>query len=166
MIRQCDSEDFDIIYQIINDAASAYAGVIPDDRWKEPYMSREELQEQIDEGVRFWCYVGEAGMILGVMGVQDRGDVSLIRHAYVRTASRGKGIGSALLDRLVAPAGKPVLVGTWAAATWAIRFYEKHGFHRVSPTEKDGLLRKYWMIPDRQIETSVVLASPDWRPDR
>lgn len=165
MIRECNSEDFDVICEIINDAAVAYKGVIPEDRWREPYMTGVELREAIDGGVRFWCYFEEPGTILGVTGIQDKGEVSLIRHAYVRTAMRKKGIGSALLDRLLASAGKPVLVGTWAAATWAIRFYEKHGLRQVTPSEKDVLLRKFWRIPDRQIETSVVLASPDWRPD-
>lgn len=165
MIRQSTIEDFDVIHEIINDAASAYKDVIPEDRWQEPYMTETELQEQIEDGVQFWCYVEEPGTLLGVMGIQDKGEVSLIRHAYVRTVLKKKGIGGALLEHLLASATKPVLVGTWAAATWAIQFYKKHGFRLVSPTEKDVLLRKFWKIPDRQIETSVVLASPDWSPD-
>ncbi len=164
MIRQCNDVDFQSIYEVINDAASAYKGVIPEDRWQEPYMSKAELREQIGEGVRFWCFTEGPKTILGAMGIQDKGEVALIRHAYVRTPSRNKGIGSALLEHLVASAGKPVLVGTWADAAWAIRFYEKHGFRRVSPTEKETLLRRFWRIPDRQVQTSVVLASPDWTP--
>lgn len=164
MIKRCDDSDFQTIWEIINDAASAYKGVIPDDRWHEPYMPQGELREQIEEGVQFWCYV-EGKDILGVMGIQDRGLVALIRHAYVRTESRSKGIGGKLLERLVPSAGKPVLIGTWAAATWAIRFYEKHGFRQVSAAETSALLKEYWNIPERQVETSVVMASADWRGD-
>lgn len=166
MIRQCSTDDFDVVSEIINDAAGAYKGVIPEDRWHEPYMTEGELREQIADGVQFWCFAEEPGTILGVMGIQDKREVALIRHAYVRTASREKGIGGALLQHLLATAQKPVLVGTWAAATWAIRFYQKHGFRLVTPTEKDLLLRKFWKIPSRQIETSVVLASPDWKTKR
>lgn len=166
MVRECRSGDFEVILEIINDAAAAYRGVIPEDRWQDPYMRPEELREQIDDGVRFSCYLEEPGTLLGVMGIQDRGEVSLIRHAYVRSAVRKQGIGSALLVRLLASTTKPVLVGTWAAATWAVRFYEKHGLRLLSPTEKDVVLRKFWRIPDRQIETSVVLATPDWGTDR
>lgn len=166
MIRKCSPDEFDIVCEIINDAAAAYQGVIPEDRWHEPYMSRRELQEQIDDGVEFSCYLEEPARILGVMGIQDKAEVALIRHAYVRTGLRRKGIGGALLDHLLGSAGKPVLVGTWAAATWAIDFYEKHGLLLLPPAEKDAVLRRFWKIPGRQIETSVVLATPDWRPDR
>jgi N-acetylglutamate synthase-like GNAT family acetyltransferase len=161
MIAKCQPEDFAEIYGIINDAATAYRGVIPADRWQEPYMTEEELRRQMDEGVEFWSYT-EAGTIVGVMGIQPMEDVTLIRHAYVRTAKRNKGIGSKLLEHLRGLTTMPILIGTWADAKWAIEFYQKHGFVLLSKEEKDLVLRKYWRIPDRQIETSVVLASPDW----
>jgi N-acetylglutamate synthase-like GNAT family acetyltransferase len=156
MIRSATPEDFDEILAIINDAAIAYKGVIPDDRWHEPYMPAGELRAQIEQDVRFSCYL-EDGEIVGVMGVQDKGDVVLIRHAYVRTAHRGKGIGTILLRELTRAAAKPVLIGTWKAASWAIRFYQRHGFTLVDEAEKTRLLEKYWSIPARQVETSVVL---------
>jgi len=156
MIRPCLDADFDTIYAIINEAAEAYRDVIPADRWREPYMSRDELRHEIQSGVRFWGYE-EAGQLLGVMGIQDVQNVTLIRHAYVRTAKRGQGIGGKLLAALRTKTTRPILVGTWAAATWAIRFYEKHGFKMVTPVEKNRLLRKYWSIPERQVGTSVVL---------
>jgi N-acetylglutamate synthase-like GNAT family acetyltransferase len=143
--------------EIINDAAQAYRGVIPADRWHEPYMSRDELRHEIEDAILFWGYE-EDGKLIGIMGIQDTGDVTLIRHAYVSTAWRRKGIGSKLLSELVAKTDLPLLIGTWAAATWAIHFYEKHGFRLVTPEEKDRLLKKYWKIPARQVETSVVLA--------
>lgn len=161
MIRQCKHIEFEDLYAIINDAAQAYRGVIPADRWKEPYLSREYLRHEIDDGVVFWGYV-ENGDLLGVMGIQDVQDVTLIRHAYVRTAQRGKGIGGVLLSELKQMTRKPALVGTWKAADWAIRFYEKHGFRLVTEQQKEQLLRKYWKIPERQIETSVVLADSAW----
>ena len=157
MIRPCTEADFDAIYAIVNEAAEAYRGVIPPDRWHEPYKSQDELRHEIESGVRFWGYV-ESGELLGVMGIQDVQDVTLIRHAYVRTASQGQGIGGKLLAELRKLTNRSVLIGTWAAATWAIRFYEKHGFKLVTPEEKDRLLKKYWSICERQIETSVVLA--------
>lgn len=157
MIRQCSDDDFEMIYEIINDAALAYKGIIPKDRWKEPYMSREELLLEIDEGVAFWGYE-EDGKLKGVMGIQDVQDVTLIRHAYVRTAERNKGIGSKLMSHLRQMTARPILIGTWADAVWAIWFYEKHGFRLVSTEEKNRLLKKYWRIPERQVETSVVLA--------
>ncbi len=156
MIRPCNNNDFEAIYAIVNNAAQAYKGVIPADRWDEPYMPREELRHEIDAGVRFWGYVDNAELV-GVMGIQDVQDVTLIRHAYVYTARRGQGIGGKLLAHLRTLADRPILIGTWAAATWAIRFYEKHGFREVSWDEKERLLRKYWDIPERQVETSVVL---------
>ena len=161
MIRRCDDNDFEMIYAIINDAALAYKGVIPTDLWKEPYMSKDELRHEIDEGVLFWGYE-EAGEIVGVMGIQPIIDVTLIRHAYVRMAERNRGIGSKLLSYLLKQATRPILIGTWADAVWAVRFYEKHGFRLVTKEEKDRLLRKYWSIPERQIETSVVLADQKW----
>ncbi|MHB1034971.1 MAG: GNAT family N-acetyltransferase [Pirellulales bacterium] len=157
MIRRCTDTDFETIYAIVNEAAEVYRGVIPADRWHEPYMPREELRHEIESGVRFWGYE-EDGQLLGVMGIQDVQDVTLIRHAYVRTAKRGLGIGGKLLAELRRLTTRPVLIGTWAAATWAIQFYERHGFRMVTPAEKDRLLKKYWSIPERQVETSVVLA--------
>ena len=162
MIFKCEHTDFKEIYDIINDAASAYKGIIPADRWKEPYMSEEELQKQIDEGVQFWCWKDE-GEMKGVMGIQYKNDVTLIRHAYVRSVYRNKGIGSKLLAHLASITATPVLIGTWTAATWAIEFYKRHGFRPLSRSETEILLRKYWSIPERQIETSVVLASNDWK---
>ena len=157
MIRPCEADDLETIYEIVNDAAQVYKGVIPADRWHEPYMPREELEHEIDDGVRFWGYE-ENGELVGVMGIQDVQDVTLIRHAYVRTARRGQGIGGRLLAHLRTLTDRPILIGTWAAAIWAIRFYEKHGFRLVTEEEKNRLLKKYWSIPERQVETSVVLA--------
>lgn len=165
MMERSTPNDFKDIYEIINDAASAYKGVIPADRWHEPYMAEDELKTQIEDGVEFWCYK-ENGKTLGVMGLQDKRDVTLIRHAYVRTTSRNKGIGSKLLAHLVELTNKPVLIGTWTEATWAIRFYEKHGFRLLPEEEKNKLLVKYWTIPQRQVETSVVLASAEWKSPR
>ena len=161
MIRRCDDDDFEAIFAIVNDAASAYRDVIPADRWSEPYMPREELRAELDAGVRFWGYE-EEGALAGVMGVQQIRDVTLIRHAYVRTASQRRGIGVALLASLHARSDRPVLIGTWADARWAISFYEKHGFRLVAPEVKDRLLREYWRVDERQIETSVVLADQAW----
>ena len=157
MIRSLLSSDFDAILEVINDAAQAYKGVIPDDRWKEPYMSADELRKEVEAGVQFFGWM-EGERLLGVAGTQAIRDTTLIRHAYVLPPFQRKGIGARLLKYLMGLAGTDeVLVGTWADATWAIRFYEKHGFELVSPEEKDRLLRAYWSIPDRQIETSVVL---------
>ena len=161
MIRPCNDADFDTICDIINDAAEAYRGIIPLDRWHEPYMPEEDLRHEIQSGVRFSGWE-EDGRLLGIMGIQDVKDVTLIRHAYVRTANRNGGIGGKLLGELRKLTARPVLIGTWAAATWAIRFYEKHGFTLVTPEEKDQLLKRYWSIPERQIETSVVLAEEKW----
>jgi len=162
MIRRCDKRDFEQIWTIINDGAQAYKGTIPADRWAEPYMSTEKLQHEIDDGVVFWGYE-EAATLLGVMGIQQVQDVTLVRHAYVRTGSQNRGIGRQLLFHLQGLASGPMLIGTWADALWAIRFYEANGFQAVSPQEKDRLLKRYWSIPERQIETSVVLADPKWR---
>jgi len=161
MIRPCSAMDVPVIFEIINDAAGAYRGVIPADCRAEPYMSWEELRREIEDGVQFWG-VEEEGRLIGVMGIQHVRDVSLLRHAYVLTAKRQKGIGGRLLDVLRAQTSRPLLVGTWAAATWAVRFYEKHGFRLVTPDEKDRLLRTYWRISDRQVQTSVVLADEKW----
>jgi len=161
MIRQCNDNDFEIIYSIINNAARVYKGVIPEDRWKEPYMSKNELQRQINAGVVFWGYE-EEGELIGVMGIQHVQDVSLIRHAYVLPQKQKRGIGRELLVDLCGRTDRPMLIGTWANAGWAILFYEKNGFKIVSQQEKNRLLEKYWSIPTRQIETSVVLADPKW----
>jgi GNAT superfamily N-acetyltransferase len=162
MIRRCDDRDFEVIWVIINDGAQAYKGTIPADRWTEPYMSREKLQKEIDEGVVFWGYE-EGGELTGVMGIQEVRDVTLVRHAYVRTSGQKRGIGGQLLSHLRGMAGGPMLIGTWADAAWAIQFYERHGFQLVGRQEKDRLLKRYWSIPDRQIDTSVVLADAKWR---
>ena len=161
MIRECAASDFERIYEIINDGAQAYKGVIPADRWTEPYMSREKLRHEIEDGVTFWGFE-DAGALAGVMGLQDVKDVTLIRHAYVRTANRNQGIGGRLLSHLRTITSRPVLIGTWADASWAIGFYEKHGFRVVDPGEKTVLLKTYWSIPERQVETSVVLADAKW----
>ena len=161
MIRVCIDDDFEAIFQIINDAAEAYRGIIPVDRWHEPYMPREELRAEVSAGVAFLGYEKD-GKLAGVMGTQDVQDVTLIRHAYVRTPQRGQGIGGGLLGRIMDQATQPILIGTWADAVWAVRFYENHGFKVVSTQEKETLLRKYWNVPDRQIETSVVLADQRW----
>ncbi|MBN2014173.1 MAG: GNAT family N-acetyltransferase [Candidatus Altiarchaeota archaeon] len=154
-IQRCGEEDFQDIYEIINDAAQAYKGEIPEDRWTEPYMPLEELRHEILEGVEFWGYYEPE--LVGVMGVQDKGDVALIRHAYVLTWKQGHGIGGKLMEKIKTQTDKPMLVGTWKAATWAIRFYGKHGFKEVDEETKNKLLRKYWRIPERQIEESTVL---------
>jgi len=161
MIRKCDDRDFNTIYEIVNEAAEVYKGIIPADRWQEPYMPRDELRHEIDADVQFWGYE-EEGKLLGVMGIQDVLDVTLIRHAYVRTAEQKKGIGGKLLSHLRTLTSRPILLGTWVDASWAVRFYEKHGFRLVTPEEKDRLLKKYWSIPERQIETSVVLVEESW----
>jgi len=161
MIRRCAEADFDAILAIVNEAARAYDGVIPADRYFDPYMPAEELRGEIDAGVEFWAWE-EAGAVLGVMGIQNVKDVTLIRHAYVRTADQGRGIGARLLANLRDRTARPLLIGTWADAVWAIRFYEKHGFEPVPAEQKAMLLRRYWSVPERQIETSVVLAERAW----
>ena len=161
MIRKCTDREFETIHSVINEAAKAYRGIIPDDRWHEPYMPEAELRHEIDDGVVFWGYK-EGQEVVGVMGIQHVQDVTLIRHAYVRTSHQNQGIGGKLLSALRQQTTRPTLVGTWADAVWAIRFYEKHGFQHVSPEEKDRLLREYWSIPERQVETSVVLADKRW----
>ncbi len=161
MIRCCEQADFEAILAIVNEAARAYDGVIPADRYHEPYMPAEELRGEIGAGVEFWAWE-EAGALLGVMGVQDVKDVTLIRHAYVRTARQRRGIGAHLLAHLRLRTARPLLIGTWADAVWAIRFYQKHGFELTSAAQKAALLRRYWSVPARQIETSVVLAERAW----
>jgi GNAT superfamily N-acetyltransferase len=157
MISRLQPTEFKSILHVINDAAEAYRGIIPEDRWKEPYMSAEELREEIESEVEFYGWM-EDNVLVAVMGIQPVNDVTLIRHAYVLTNRQRRGIGEKLLRHLLSLARtSEVLVGTWEAAYWATRFYEKHGFRLVTREEKDMLLRKYWNIPDRQIETSVVL---------
>jgi len=155
--RLSSSSEFNSILHVVNDAAEAYRGVIPEDKWKEPYMSAKELRGEIESGVEFYGWM-EDNVLVAVMGIQPVNDVTLIRHAYVLTNRQRRGMGKKLLKYLLSLARtSEVLVGTWEAAYWAIRFYEKHGFRLVSREEKDRLLRKYWNIPERQIETSVVL---------
>jgi GNAT superfamily N-acetyltransferase len=158
-VRPCRDDDRDAICAIINAAAEAYRGVIPADRWHEPYMPRSEFDNEITAGVDFWGYEDD-GVLFGVMGFQSVREVDLIRHAYVLPSRQRLGVGSALLWHLRRMSRRRMLVGTWAVAEWAIRFYRRHGFELVSPVRKTILLKTYWRIPDRQIETSVVLASP------
>lgn len=162
MIAPCNEPHIPAMFAVINDAARAYRGHVPDDCLHEPYMSEAELRAEIVAGVRFWGWF-EDGELLGVMGIQDVQDVTLIRHAYVATRARRGGIGGKLLRHLLTLTSRPVLVGTWRAATWAVGFYGRHGFRLVTEEEKNRLLRQYWIIPERQIETSVVLADARWR---
>jgi GNAT superfamily N-acetyltransferase len=162
-IRPCRDDERVVMLEIINEAAEAYRGVIPADRWHEPYMSRAELDAEIAAGVAFWgCEAPDAqgAALIGVMGIQPVSDVDLIRHAYVRTGGQRRGVGGALIEHLRRLTKRRMLVGTWAAAEWAIGFYRHHGFDLVTPARKTALLKTYWTIPERQIETSVVLANP------
>jgi len=161
MIRTSVDDDFAAMLAIINDAARAYHGVIPADRWHEPYMPADELSKEIASGVVFWVAEQE-GRLAGLMGIQDKGDVALVRHAYVASDMQKSGVGTTLLRHVQSLSDKPILIGTWAAAAWAIEFYRRNGFTVVSTTQKDRLLRKYWSIPARQVETSVVLADRRW----
>ena len=158
MIRLCKKSDFPAMFIIINAAAIVYKETIPSDRWKEPYMAEDELRQEIELEVVFWCHE-EKGAIHGIMGIQDVKDVTLIRHAYILPRCQRQGLGSKLLKHLAKQTKRPLLIGTWADAKWAITFYEKHGFTLVTEVEKDFLLRKYWNIPVRQVETSVVLSN-------
>jgi N-acetylglutamate synthase-like GNAT family acetyltransferase len=159
MIRPCRDDEREAILSIVNAAAEAYRGVIPADRWHEPYMPPEELEGEIEAGVEFWGYEA-GGALVGIMGIQRVRDVYLIRHAYVSPDHQRGGVGGALLERLAKSIEGRILVGTWAAAGWAIDFYRRHGFEPVSTELKNELLKTYWSIPDRQVETSVVLARP------
>lgn len=158
-IRPCRYDEHNEMLAIVNAAAEAYREAIPPDRWHEPYMPLHELEIEIAAGTEFWGYETD-GALLGVMGIQPVRNVDLIRHAYVRPDHQGLGVGGALIEHLRSRTTRQLLVGTWAAAVWAIRFYERHGFTMVSPELKTKLLRTYWSIPERQVETSVVLASP------
>jgi GNAT superfamily N-acetyltransferase len=158
-LRRCRDDEGPAILAIVNAAAEAYRGVIPADRWREPYMPPAELERELAAGVAFWGYEAD-GALVGIMGIQPVRDVDLIRHAYVSPGSQGRGVGGALLAHLARSTTRRMLVGTWAAADWAIRFYRGRGFELVSPETKTTLLQTYWSIPDRQIETSVVLAKP------
>jgi N-acetylglutamate synthase-like GNAT family acetyltransferase len=161
VIRQAVDADVAAIAGIINEAALAYRGVIPSDRWHEPYMPMDELRKEISDGVVFWVAEVE-GRLLGVMGIQDKGDVALVRHAYVASAIQRSGVGTRLLRHVEGLADKPILIGTWASASWAIDFYRRNGYTVVPNSDKDRLLQTYWSIPARQIETSVVLADRRW----
>ncbi|HUQ98783.1 MAG TPA: GNAT family N-acetyltransferase [Gemmatimonadaceae bacterium] len=161
VIRKGVDADFSSILTIINDAAVAYRGIIPADRWHEPYMSAAELEREIGAGVEFWV-ADEEGRVAGVMGIQDKRDVTLVRHAYVVPTTQRSGVGTRLLRHVETLVSKPILIGTWASASWAIDFYRRNGFRVVSEDDKNRLLRTYWSIPERQIETSVVLASKSW----
>jgi GNAT superfamily N-acetyltransferase len=163
-IRPCRDDEHSTILSIINAAAESYRGVIPEDCWHEPYMPASELQSEIAAGIAFWGYEAK-GALLGVMGIQPVRDVELIRHAYVLPTHQHHGIGTVLLSHIRGLTTQRMLVGTWAAAEWAIRFYRRHGFELVTPDDKTALLRTYWTVPDRQIETSVVLANPPLRRD-
>ena len=158
-IRRCRDDERAAILAIVNAAAEAYRGVIPADCWHEPYMPLDELDAEIRAGVAFWGFEAD-GMLAGIMGMQPVGDVDLIRHAYVLPTRQRHGVGSALLRHLGTLSTRRMLIGTWATAEWAIRFYRRHGFELVSPERKTELLKTYWTVPDRQIETSVVLAKP------
>jgi GNAT superfamily N-acetyltransferase len=162
LIRSCTANDFGRMLALINDAANAYRGVIPADCWHEPYMPAHELADEIAAGIAFAGYESN-GTLMGVMGAQPVQDVMLIRHAYVSPQAQRQGVGTALLQHLRSQTARPILIGTWAAASWAIRFYERHGFTVIDGAGKNALLKKYWTVPDRQIETSVVLADGGWR---
>jgi N-acetylglutamate synthase-like GNAT family acetyltransferase len=161
LIRKSVDDDFDAMLAIINDAARAYRGVIPEDRWPDPYMPAEDFGKEIADGVVFWV-AEQDGRVSAVMGMQDKGDVALVRHAYVASAAQRSGVGTTLLRYVQGLTDKPILIGTWAAASWAIEFYKRNGFTVVPSAEKDRLLRRYWSIPARQVETSVVLADGRW----
>lgn len=161
LIRKSVEADLPAIAAIVNDAAQAYRGVIPADRWHEPYMPLEELKKEASAGITLWV-AEQDWRLLGVIGIQDKGDVALVRHAYVSTARRRKGVGTKLLRHVEGLTDKPILIGTWATASWAIDFYRRNGFTVVSDSDKDRLLRTYWSIPARQVETSVVLADGRW----
>ena len=157
-IRLCRDDERPAVLAIVNAAAEAYRGAIPDDCWHDPYMDESELEREIAAGVAFWGY--DDGALVGVMGIQPVGDVHLIRHAYVLPSNQRLGVGGELLRHLRGMTTGRILVGTWAAADWALRFYRRHGFEQVTPAQRTMLLQRYWTIPARQVESSVVLADP------
>ncbi len=162
MIRKCREGDFDEIFKIINKAAIVYKGNIPDDRWKEPYMSKKDLEKELNDGVIFFGYEVR-GLLLGIMGMQHKKNVTLIRHAYILPEYQGKGFGQCLLEYIKDESkNNPILIGTWSDAHWAISFYSKNGFYLVDDLKKNQLLSKYWDIPERQVETSVVLCQSEY----
>jgi N-acetylglutamate synthase-like GNAT family acetyltransferase len=161
LIRKSREADVPMMSAIINAAAQAYRGVIPADLWHDPYMPLDELENAIADGIVFWV-TEDDGRLSGVMGIQDKGEVALVRHAYVMPSEQRKGLGTSLLRHVQRLASKPVLIGTWAAAAWAIDFYRRNGFTLVAKTDKDSLLQRYWSIPARQAQTSVVLADERW----
>src|SRR3989449_10185685 len=156
LIRESVEADSAAMLTIVNAAAQAYRGVIPADRWREPYMPSDELEKEIADGVVFWV-TEEDGRLLAVMGIQDKGEVALVRHAYVAPAVQRKGVGTSLLRHVQGLTGTPVLIGTWADASWAIEFYRRNGFTVVPHTHKDSLPRSYWSNPARQAAKSWVL---------
>lgn len=162
LIRKCREADCLAMLAIVNAAAEAYRGVIPADRWREPYMLADELTKEISDGVIFWV-AEDNGRVTGIMGIQDKDEVALARHAYVEPTAQRRGVGTSLLRHVLSLTHKPVLIGTWADASWAIEFYLKNGFTVVSREQKDRLLRQYWSIPERQVETSVVLVDSRWK---
>jgi N-acetylglutamate synthase-like GNAT family acetyltransferase len=161
-LRKSTRADFPAMLALVNRAAQAYRGAIPADRWRNPYMPAKELATAIASDIAF-CIAQDKGRVAGMMGIQDKGDVALVRHAYVAPGTQRKGVGTQLLRHIERLAGKPVLVGTWAGASWAVDFYRRNGFALVSKAEKERLLRRYWRIGARQIETSVVLADARWK---
>ena len=161
MIRECQAEDFDAMLRIINQGAQAYRAFIPPSEWHDPYMAADELRGELAAGVRFLGYA-EEGALIGVMGLQDVLDVALIRHAYVLPGRQRRGVGSALHQELASQTERPLLVGTWAASSWPVRFYQRLGYRVVSAAEGEALLRRYWSVPDSQIAASVVLADACW----
>ena len=161
MIRDCGPADVPAIYEVINDGASAYRGIIAPDCWHEPYMPREELVTELAAGVAFSGYF-DGDELAGVMGLQDVQNVALIRHAYTRTSQQRRGIGARLLTHMRGRTERPILLGTWRAASWAIRFYEGQGFRLVSEEQIAPLLRRFWKIPDRQLRESVVMGDARW----
>ncbi len=163
-IRKSEPADLPGILAVVNDAARAYRGVIPTDQWHEPYMPEDQLSKDIAQGVIFWTAEDEGGLS-GVMGIQDKGPVALVRHAYVAPTAQRTGVGTRLLRHITSLAEKPILIGTWANASWAIAFYQRNGFTLLPDVQKERLLRTYWSIPERQVETSVVLADGRWMMD-
>ena len=161
LIRKGERADLPQIFSVVNEAAQAYRGVIPADRWREPYMPRDELERETAQGVVFWV-AEEEGRLLGVIGIQDRGPVALVRHAYVAPGTQRKGVGTKVLRHVESLVHEPILIGTWANASWAVEFYRRNGFTVVPDHEKERLLRTFWSIPERQIEASVVLADRRW----